>query len=239
MTDNLVQDNIDPTNYLNDLVGEGKKFRDLESLARGKHESDVYVKTLERQLDQVKSDYTEARNELSARAKFEELADRFNRQTGTPLPSPDNKKPEIDINQLETIVAKQITQNEMLRKQQENFQMVKDKLATTFGAENVQSKLKEIGIDGETGAAIAKQNPQLVLRALGVGEQVPEPKFQTPPRNAGFNQKPEQKRTWAYYQELYKADPKLKFDKTTNVQMQKDYMTLGSVFEDGDFHRFG
>jgi hypothetical protein len=242
MTDNLL-DNIqieDPTNYLNELVGEGKKFKDLESLAQGKYQSDVYIKTLERQLDQIKSDYAEARNELSSRAKFAELADKLtaNRQPSYEQPEP--KNPEINLEQLETIVANKIKETETLRKQEENFKLVQSKLSEYFGANNVETKLKEVGLDGKSAAAIAKTAPELVLKALGVNQVPQQPGFQPPPKTtSGFNQQPKQERTWAYYQEMFKADPKLKYDSKTNVQMQKDYIELGAKFEDGDFHRFG
>lgn len=239
MTDSLIDPVTDtPASYLNQLVGEGKKFKDLEALAYGKHESDVYVKTLERQLDQLKSDYSEARSELQSRAKFEELADRLARPR-EPVEQRTEPKPEIDFNQLDTLISRKLQETEAAKEQQKNLNMVKEKLSAAFGADNVESKLKEIGLDGQQGAQIAKLNPQLVLKALGVDKPPEQPGFQPPPRNAGFNQKPEQKRTWAYYQELYKTDPKLKFDSKTNVQMQKDYIALGSAFEDGDFHRFG
>jgi hypothetical protein len=237
MSDDILGNPItDPTNYLNDLVGEGKKFRDLESLARGKHESDVYIKTLERQLDQIRSDYSEARSELTARAKFEELADRFNNRRDPPVQV--ESKPAFDENQLKTIVARQIEETETQRKQEENFKMVQSKLSETFGLENVESKLKEVGLDGRTAASIAKTAPELVLKALGINQPPQQPQFQPPPRNAGFNQPIEKERTWSYYQEMFQKDPKLKFDPKTNVQMQKDYIRLGTKFEDGDFNRF-
>ena len=40
-------------------------------------------------------------------------------------------------------------------------------------------------------------------------------------------------------QEMFKKDPKLYYDNKLNTQMQKDYIKLGTAFEDGDFKRFG
>lgn len=239
MTDDLLDDIKVPASYLNELVGEGKKFKDLEALAYGKHESDVYIKTLERQLDQIKSDYTEARTELQSRAKFEELADRLAPRNREPVETKTEAKPEINLDQIKSLIATELKETETQRKQEENLKMVKTKLSEVFG-DKLDSKLEELGIDGKRAAQVAKVNPQLLLKALGVGEQKPvEPGFQPPPRNAGFNQPIEQKRTWSYYQDLYKKDPKLKYDSKTNIQMQKDYISMGTAFEDGDFHRFG
>jgi chaperonin cofactor prefoldin len=239
LTDNLLTPEVkDPTEYLTELVGEGKKFKDLESLARGKHESDVYIKTLERQMDQLKEDYTEVRNELQARARFEELADRVKaKQTEPHVKQPESRKPEITEDQIETIVSKKLQETETLRKQKENLEMVRARLAE-YG-DGLENKLKEVGLTGESAAQIAKSNPDLVLKALGV-DKPKDQGFTPPPKNTtGFTPQPEQKRTWSYYQDLYKANPSLKYDRNTNVQMQKDYVALGNAFEDGDFHRFG
>lgn len=238
MTEDLLEVN-DPASYLNELVGEGKKFKDLEALAYGKHQSDSYIKTLERQLDQLKSDYSEARSELKSRAKFEELADRLVRPREQIYEPKAEVKPEIDMNQLKSLISEELKATETQKKQEENLKLVRSKLSEAFG-DKLESKLEEIGLDGKTAAQVARLNPQLVLKALGVTDQKPvEPGFRPPPHNAGFNQKPEQQRTWAYYQELRKTNPKLFYDAKTNVQMQKDYQALGQAFEDGDFHRFG
>ena len=65
---------IDPNkDYLAELVGEGKKFKTDKDLARGKYEADLYVKTLERQLDELRNDHLKLREDYTARAKLEEL----------------------------------------------------------------------------------------------------------------------------------------------------------------------
>jgi hypothetical protein len=62
MNNLLDQSNSQPTldenkNYYEELVGEGKKFKDEKELAKGKWIADEYVKTLERSLDEMRNDY--------------------------------------------------------------------------------------------------------------------------------------------------------------------------------------
>lgn len=245
MTDSLTKPgtdspSLDPNvNYLEELVGDGKKFKTPEDLAYGKAQADAYVEVLKRQLDQYRADYMEAKNEIAARAKFEELVDRLKSPTSeNQNTNQGTKQPEIDMTQIETLVSNKIQQTETNRRQKENLDMVKAKLYERFG-DNLENHLKEVGLDGESAAELAKVNPQLVLKALGVDKPI-QPGFQPPPRNSsGFTPKPEQKRTWSYYQDMYKKNPSAKFDPKINVQMQKDYISLGTAFEDGDFHRFG
>lgn len=245
MSDNLFDtDNsgtLDPEkNYLTELVGEGKKFKTVEDMAYGKAQADAYIRILERQLDRAKVDVADARAEANARARLEDLVSKINNPNPyQPEVVREPVKPEIDMNQIESLVSRKIQETEVQKKHKENLEMVKAKLTERFG-DNLESQLKEVGLDGESAAQLAKINPQLVLKALGV-DKTPEQGFQTPPRNTSVNtpNRNTPQRTWQYYQDLFKANPTLKYDPKTNTQMQKDYIALGSAFEDGDFHRFG
>lgn len=241
MTENLLSgsDNttLDPNkNYLEELVGEGRKFKDNETLARSKFESDMYVKLLEKKLDQREADYKLALENNISKAEFDKLLEKLNTSSSTQPPVNDTKKPEINMDQLDSLVSNKLKEFEDSRKQAMNYQMVKDKLAERFGT-NLESHLTELGLSGESAAQLAKTNPDLLLKALGVDQKQGQPGYQAPPRNtSGFTPKPAQKRTWSYYQELKSKNPKLYSDRKTNIQMQKDYIDLGSAFEDGDFH---
>jgi len=75
-------DTIDPSkNYLAELVGEGKKFKTQEDLARGKAESDAYIKILEKRSDELRNDYLKLRDDYSSRAKLEEVVDQLTKRT--------------------------------------------------------------------------------------------------------------------------------------------------------------
>ena len=90
---------------------------------------------------------------------------------------------------------------------------------------------------------MARKRPKALLKILGVDREPRQDSFQSPPQNQrrsdGFAPRGAQKRTWAYYQELKKANPQLYFDPKIAVQMQKDAIELGEVFRDGDYYRTG
>lgn len=247
MTDNLIEKEEegylrpDPEkNYLQELVGDNKKFKTVEDMAYGKAQSDSYIKILERQLDQAKLDIADARAEAAARARLEDLVNKINNPSPyQPAVTPEPPKPEINMNDIESLVSKKIQETETNKRHKENLDMVRAELSKRFG-DNLEYHLKEVGLDGESAAQLAKINPQLVLKALGADKPT-EATFQAPPRNtsvASPNRNTPQ-RTWQYYQDMFKSNPQLKYDPKTNTQMQKDYIALGSAFEDGDFHRFG
>jgi hypothetical protein len=245
MTDNLLDGNDSPAldpekDYYTDLVGDGKKFKDNKALAYSKMHADLTIQMKDRMLDEMRADLQAAKAEAASRARVEELVDKLsNPGTKQPAVTGDQTKPEITLTEIETLFSKKFQEAEIQKKQQENLDMVKAELAKRFG-NNLEHHLKEVGLDGESAAQMAKVNPQLVLRALGVDKPT-QNAFQAPPRNTSVNSSSSNtpRRTWAYYQEIFKANPTLKYDPKTNTQMQKDYAALGQAFEDGDFNRFG
>jgi hypothetical protein len=246
MTDSLIEtqgvDNpaLDPAkDYYADLVGDGKRFKDNQALAYSKMHADATITLQNRLLDEMRADRDAARAEAAVRARVEDLVKELDTKTEHTNVVPNTTKPEINMSEIEILVANKIQESETQKQQKANLDMVKAELQRRFG-NHLEDHLKEVGLNGETAAQLAKVNPQLVLKALGV-DKSPEPGFQTPPRNTSMNtpNKNMPQRTWKYYQDLFKANPSLKLDPKTNVQMQKDYIALGNAFEDGDFNRFG
>src|SRR6266481_1011956 len=245
MTENLLETSddslaLDPEkDYQPELIGEGKKYKDTKALAYAQMHAGLAIKMKDRQLDEMRADLQSARAEAAARARLEELVEKLNKPSSiTPQVTTEQNKPEINMDDIDSRIMNRIQQTETDRRQKENLDMVKAELAKRFG-NNLESHLKEVGLDGESAAQLAKVNPQLVLKALGV-DKTPEGTFNAPPRNTSVNtpNRNVPQRTWAYYQELFKTNPRLKYDPRTNTQMQKDYAALGQTFEDGDFNRF-
>jgi len=242
--DNTQEDpNLD---YLKELVGEGKKFKTDQDLAKGKWQSDQYIKTLEMQKDELRKDYLKLREDYEARAKLEELIDQMQKhqQPANSDYTPPAKvdKPGIDPKDIESLVSNKILELETSKKNQENFNIVKKKAQERYGS-NYQEVLKQhrehLGISEEFANNLALNNPNVFIKTFELDQRPPD-NFQSPPRSNlrsdNFNQKGNQKRTWTYYQELKKKDPRGYLSQPTQVQMHKDYEELGSAFEDGDFH---
>jgi hypothetical protein len=244
--DDLQPPQLDETKkYYEELVGEGRKFKDPEALARSKFEADSYIEILKRQKDELRADYLKMREETMAKAKLEELIDRHSKQL-----SGENKKPDdtavkpLDPAELDRIFGEKINAYELANRQRVNLKTVKDKLIERFG-KNYQSTVKEqiqdLGITEEVFNQMAQNYPQMVFKALEIDRPPQREDFPAPPRNSVNRpaNKGETKRTWTYYQELKKTNPKLYLDPKTTNQMHKDYQELGTDFEDGDFKAYG
>jgi len=246
----LSEDNIEkntPSNFLESLVGDNKKFKSPEELAKGKWEADKYIEFKNKEFDELKSDYLQLRKELDSRASVEDLIDRMSKsqqtQDGIPNPNANTEKPSIDSAQIESLVDSKLAQRETQRQYEQNFKMVRDKLQEVYG-NNWQTPLKEhmdrLNLDPQFVDTMARQHPTAFIRTFGLDNPRSNESFQAPPsseQNTGFG-KDRTKRSWAYYQEIKKADPKKYYDSQTQLQLMRDAEALGDDFKDGDFHRY-
>lgn len=256
MNDNLLDNSNPPQedpnkNYLAEFVGEGKKFKDAETLAKAKYDSDQYIKTLERQKDELRADYLKIREESMSQAKLKELIDQLEaKQKSSAItpnaPDQDVQKPQsFDPKELESLVSKSIQAHEMTKTQEQNFNFVKNKLIEKHGS-NYQAALKQqidsLGLTEDYVNEMARKYPSAFLKTLGVDAQPGNSTFQSPPksatRNDSFTPQVQQDRTWAWYQNLKKTDPKTYLDPKTSVQMHNDAIRLGERFKDGDYAAF-
>lgn len=244
MTDNLLDPpgTTEPSVYLTELVGEGKKFSDPEALAKGKWQSDSYIKVLEQRLDESIADQKKLREASSTQANMQELLDQFKQlktAQGEITPQPGVTEKPIDSKQIESLVHSKIQEHEVSKREEENFNLVKSKIKEKYG-DNVPASIKQqLETLGPLGNDLAKKHPNELLRVLGVEEQVARENFQSPPRSNlrsdNFKPKGATQKTWSYYQEMKKANPNLYYDKKTAVEMHNNAIALGDAFNDGDF----
>lgn len=234
--------------YLSELVGEGKKFKSPEELAKGKYIADQYVETLKRRLDVITNDYKQVRAESDTRAKLEDLINRLsnkNDSSSEQPPAKDEIKPVIDTKDIDSLISNKLEEREVSKRQSDNFNLVRSKLQERLGKnyqDVVKHQIDELGISVEDMNDMARNRPKVLLKALGVDEVPQSDPFQAPPRSSRIsdNFKPNnQKRTWAYYQNLKKNNPDIYMDRKTAIQMHDDAIALGDAFQDGDFKLYG
>lgn len=255
MTQDLLSDDntdpvIDPTkDYLEELVGDGKKFTDVKALAKGKYESDLLIETMKRRQDELRDDYMKLRNEHMASKGQSDLMDQINQirqqqsnNTNQPPVNTDNKAA-IDPSQLKSLVSEEVRSIAANEKADANFKLVETKLQEQLG-NNYKSVLKakadSLGLSPEDVNALARKSPNAFFNTFGFNETQARDTFQAPPSNArrSDNFSPTtQKKTWTYYQDMKAKNPAQYHNPKTQVQMHNDYLALGQAFEDGDFHR--
>lgn len=224
-----------------DYVGEGKKWKDLQTLIKSKNDSDSYVKIMEARLDDFREQITEMSKTNSTRASLEDLlkqADEQNLASKHTPPLKEDTTPTLKLEDIKNLAKQTYAEEETARQQQSNFNLVRAKLTEQLGdnyAETVRERIADLGMSEQEFNSLARSNPKLLINALGLEQTKKEP-FQAPLRNSGnLKGKAPIKRTWSYYQDLKKNSPSLYRDPKIAVQMHDDAMSLGNEFYDGDF----
>ncbi len=262
--DNLLDDKSEPAfdetkNYFEDLVGEGRKFKDEKELAKSKVLGDLYIKDIVRQKDELANSYIELKAQYDAQAKLVDLVDRIgekrtnNDDTFNVIKNvsnashlhnePDNS---IDLDSLDKRFEQLLTKREKAQIENENLKKSQKMLREGLGDNYVnviRSRIDDLEMSEEDVNTLAKRSPKMLARVFGIEleQKFNTPNmFQSPPvsqRRSDTFKPTVQKRTWSYYQEQKKTNPRIFLDPKIAIQMHDDHIALGSAFEDGDFHQ--
>lgn len=237
---------IDETkNYLTELVGDDKKFKTPEALARGKYEADITVDLYKKRMDELRVDYLKLREESTKQAKLEELMDQMQRQrladSEQTQAREDGPKP-LKQEEVEDLFQRKYQEQRTRERQDDNQKLVLDELQKKWGdnySRLLKQKTEELDLSEDEVRNMAKNNPKLLFRTIGIDQQPQGDVFNAPPRSQqrsdSFAPSAPKQRTWSYYQELKKANPQLYLDRKTAIQMAKDAVSLGEAFQDGNY----
>lgn len=242
--------NSQPKSYWEKMTGPGGKFHAeteeeaKEKIGKAKEDSDNYIKILESKMDEIREYNKQLREDNMAKASLEDLIDQQQRtrqlaSSEQPL-AKEVREPTVDHQKLESLVESLFERRTVQSKEQDNFKFAENKLKEHYGdaySQVLKQHSDELGLTAEDIDSMARKNPKLLFRTLGL-DQKQEDSFSPPPRsNQSSTFKPTtEKRTWSYYQKLKKDNPNLYHDKKINAQMIEDYTKYGKDFEDGDFH---
>jgi hypothetical protein len=241
---------IDPNkNYLEELVGEGRKFKSPEELAKGKAESDMYIEHMKQRMDELRQDYTKLRSEYNAGPNLKETLDQYMQelkqsQVANPPIGQEDKSAVLDETKLNELVKQHMAANKQLDTEENNARDVESKLQAAYGPnykQTVKQQIDSIGMTAEFFNDMARKYPGALMRTLGIEGQRQGDTFQAPPTSThkGDPFAGPAKRTYSYYQKIRQNDPMRYRDPKTQDQMFKDAIALGQEFEDGDWNKFG
>jgi len=208
----------DDNPVLDDLVGEGKKFKDINALAASKVAADQHIERIQRENQDMRS-------ELDKIATIEE---RLNAIAQTPDDGanhdPDTEgNTEVDVNKL---VQDAVTAHRAQERVEGNKDTAINAIIEATGSEAaaiklVADKAKELGVSAEVLRSQAEQSPQLLLATLGIkaGETKPADSSTDAPltggthnhMGSGFTDPKTDPSKYSYYQELRKKDSRKYF----------------------------
>jgi hypothetical protein len=233
-TDSLFTDlpaTIDPNkDYLPELVGEDKKFKDIQALARSKVEADNFIESLKKQNQELTQ-------ELTSRLNMQDFLDQLKaqQQPGNPpaAPSPTPATTEttestaLRPEDIQAMLETTLTKREKERRTSENLGRVKAELQQKFGpsyAETVRRRAQELSVGEGFLNSLAAEAPAAFLSLIGEPQRQPSDPG-TPPKsvfNTAGMPSGTQVRNYQFYSKLRRENPKMYFDPKTQMQMHKD-----------------
>lgn len=243
---NLFDNVADPdsqavTSFLEKYVGEGKKYKSVEDLAKGYEHADKFIGELKGELGGIKD---------FVAAQFEKMADERTRNIENHQPGDGGLEPKnpaappvnVEKEDLDARIAKALRDNDEQRVLKENSSYAEAVLVQHYGSKEeavkaVQAKAVELGISGQFLADTAFRSPKALFNILGINPDETPASPNTPaPRNdvnpRALDQRSGQPKpgTWAYYQNLRKTDSDRYWAREVQDQLMKDAMAAGDAF---------
>jgi hypothetical protein len=224
-TTNETQQTQTKESFVDHLVGDGKKFKDIEALAKGKLEADRHIGEITKTLDELRAELAKqdyAKNLLEQMSKGSE--------TGAEQPPPvttsssNTENTTQSASDFEALVEKVITAKEKSKTASQNISVVGEEMQKQYGDKTLD-RLKEI----------AAESPTAFFQLIGVkkmGEKTSTSTgvtTQSTIRSENFNSY-SQDRTFEYYQKLRKENRSLYYSPKIQNTMLQDRERLGDRF---------
>jgi hypothetical protein len=233
------------TSILEGLVGDGKKFKTVEDLARGKLASDDFIKKLEEETATLRTQLAIV-NETNDRTKLlEQIMTNLNTNTPNPQDTTTVQTTQTTDNQPNSLslddIVKLMDAREQARKQTQNWNSAVSEVSKVYGdkaEEFIANKALELGLSVEVLKSLGSTSPKALLNAIGYTNNPNQHSNMTSSSSnttAVFanNANGNGTRNKAYYDAVQKEMGTTKFvlDKSLQIQLHKDMMALGDAWD--------
>lgn len=238
-----------PTNepsdsFLDKYVGEGKKYKDVEELAKAYEHANNFIPTLKADMEALKEFTLE---QLASRAD----ASKTNQQNPSNDPNdrddppknpadvaPPKEGKEVDLNERIKQALEERDQEQRLKK---NAQITEEAMLKHFGSkeaavEAIRQKAEELNVSPQWLADSAFQSPKAFFGVMGISEETPR-STSTPSASSDVNPRTIETKfggpkpnTYAWYDNIRRTDPKRYRSIEVQSALMNDAMRLGNDF---------
>lgn len=239
-----VNDSNDSGQYLEQLVGEGKKYKSVEELAKAYSNADKFIESLKAHNEDLKGE-VQKRMAIEEFIKTKTDKDDQTQQDspvdpnaggaeGSNQPEP-NKEAEPKVNESELIerIKAELAKEDEQKTAAQNTELVVNRLKEVYGNEEginkaIGDKANELGVDIKFLQDMAAKSPKGFFSLLGVegGSKTPpsspEGRLNTAGLKPAAQASEPQPGTKAYYDELRKKDLTTFLSARVQAQYHKD-----------------
>jgi len=161
-----------PNDLIGGLVGEGKKFKTVEDLAKGKLEADTFIERLQTENKALREAMDSEGTPEQVLARINEYLQKKGSENAES--SKGNQSQAQPLTQEKVLeLLQQREQESKVKNNVESFQTQVKKALGDKAKETIQSRLNELDMDEELFGAMVERNPQAALKLLGLKEQGP------------------------------------------------------------------
>lgn len=165
-----------------ELVGEGKRYKSPQDLAKGKVEADAHIKKLEREQAELRAELAERLTaEERAQAALDAASQSQDPGKATPQSAP--RSAVVDPKAVEDIVRKALSAEDLRKERINNLRSCGVAMTGKFGSldkakEVMKARGMELGMDEKSLEDLASRTPNAFLKLMGVEDanvQTPAP----------------------------------------------------------------
>lgn len=238
------------SDILNQLVGDGKKFKSIEDLARGKIESDSFIEKIKGENETLRTLLKEIAKTDTESTLTDLIAERAKKNAGSG--KVDDRSPNLETNTDrqpaevdQDRIMEAVREYSRTERETSNQMRTNQILAEMFGEKavaEVASRAKAKGVSGDVLKSVAKTSPDAFFAMLGIEVMGAEGKGVKQGGVAGRGsvssdamaggREDQNVRNQAYYDRLKSEMGVRKFvlDRKLQLEMHKDMQTLGDAF---------
>lgn len=244
--DQTTPEGTTPEGALESLVGEGKKFKSVEDLAKGKIESDKHILQTQSENKNMREKILELEQELQQRRTIEDFlaeiktVEQNEEVTTPPSPAPvrpgvaDRQRPEINIDKL---IDDKLQQQRRREAAQANVSVVETELKKHLGDDfrsKIIQKAKDLNLSHEFLGSVAEQSPKAFLEFMGIRQEPrTDPNADVPVttrQQSVIDLSSTGVRNKSFYDKLKKQNPRGQLTEQQRQQMHRDAQRLGESF---------
>jgi hypothetical protein len=224
---------------LEQLVGEGKKFKSVDELAKAYSNANNHIDELRNDLQSTREFISEELKKLAEQRNQAPPAPQTPETGGNPNPAPAAPSGG-EVEDLDTRIAKALEERDTLKRLQGNANLVQEVLVERLGdvtkaAEAVVAKARELGLQPSDMKELAAKSPKAFLTTMGIdadskptSNSTPAPSSDVNPHN--MNTGAPKPNTYAYFEQIRKSDAKLYWNPKTQAAIHIAAQEMGEAF---------
>lgn len=225
---------IDPNkDYLPELVGEGKKFKELSDLARAKVESDAFIERLKRENAELRS---KKETEISMQTFLDNLDKKLKPQPAQEeqrtTPAESTAEPTKGIS--EEDIVRLLESREAAKQKQANLEQAVSAAKKAFGANYslvLEQKVQELGVSKDFLTSVAEKNVSAFLRLVGAEVKTEDSTlFPTSSVSTTRPSNPSTGKKFSDFEKLRKENPSKYLSSQVQNEMMAEALKQGESF---------